>query len=358
MARYRYKTYRRRPSRHRKQLYYGLALAVVVVVFFFIRSGSKKRLKESLAGEGQSPTQQQQTLKPVANLLESSLRPEPVPAVRRPVEKLLSPLQAGAEPNLLRTVGQNAKATAIISQAEQDIAAGRIVEARDKLNEVLGMPLTATQLTILKERLSALAEKWLFSRDYYPGDTLCGTYEVGPGEILSGIAKRYKVPYEALLGINNISRPEALRAGETIKVINGPFNAIVYRSAFVMDLYLQSTYVRSFKVGLGSPDRPTPTGLWQIDEDGKLIKPSWTDPDTGRLYDGSDPDYPLGSRWIGLEGVQGNAKDRTGFAIHGTKKPEEIGMASSKGCIRLHNGDAILVYSLLVPVYSELRVVD
>ena len=342
MARYRYKSYRRRPSRRRRQLYYVLTLAAIVVVFLFIRSGNKKRIKETHAGEDLLPSQRQEASDPAASLFETSRKPEPLP-------KLLPLPQEGE---------QNAEAVAFIGQAEQDITAGRIVAARDKLNEALRMPLTANQQVTIKKWLSALADRWLFSRDYYPGDTLCSTYEVKPGEILSDIAKRHKIPYQALLEINNIARPEALRAGETIKVVNGPFNAIVYRSAFVMDLYLQSTYVRSFRVGLGSPESPTPTGLWRVKQDGKLIKPSWTDPDTGRLYEGSDPDYPLGSRWIGLDGIQGSAKGRTGFAIHGTKKPEEIGTASSKGCIRLHNGDAILMYNLLTPVYSELRIVD
>lgn len=350
MARYRYKSYKRRPSKRRKQLYYALGLVAVIVVFFIARSGDEDSVTESLAVEG-STSSRLQPLNPAANIIEIPLKPEPVP-------KLISTLQADAEPNLLRAAGENARATSILGGAADDIAKGRIIAARDKLNEVLGMPLTAVQRSIVKDKLSELAEKWLFSRDSYPGDRLCDGYKVESGEMLSDIAKRYKVPYEVLLGINNISRPEALRAGETIKVINGPFNAIVYRSDFVMDLYLQNTYVRSFKVGLGTSERPTPTGLWKVKSDGKLIRPTWTDPDTGRLYAGDDPDYPLGSRWIGLEGVQGSAKDRTGFAIHGTKNPEEIGKPSSRGCIRLYNGDAILMYSLLVPVHSDLRVVD
>ncbi len=351
MARYRYKSYRRRPSQLRKQVYYGLAVVVIIVVFLFIRSGSKKRVEQSHAVGVPASSERREEIDSVAGLSETSQRPEPVP-------KLLSSLGAVAEPNLLRTAVQNAKAASIINQAEQDIATGRVLEARDKLNDILRIPMPAAQQAIVKKKISTLAERWLFSRDYYPGDILCGTYQVRPGEVLSDIAKRHKVPFQVLLGINNISRPEALRAGETIKVINGPFNAIVYQSAFVMDLYLQSTYVCSFQVGLGSPDRPTPMGFWRVKEAGKLIKPSWTDPDTGRQFEGSDTDYPLGSRWIGLEGIEGSAKGRTGFAIHGTKNPEEIGKASSRGCIRLHNGDAILVYGLLVPVYSELRVVE
>ena len=143
-----------------------------------------------------------------------------------------------------------------------------------------------------------------------------------------------------------------------IKVFNGPFHAIVYRSTFTMDLYLQNTYIRSFTVGLGRPGRETPTGIWRVRQGGKAHATTWRDPDTGKVYQPEDPDYPLGSRWIALEGLSGAAKGRTGFGIHGTKDPEQIGKAESRGCIRLHNGDVILIYNLLVPVFSTVEVVD
>ena len=167
-----------------------------------------------------------------------------------------------------------------------------------------------------------------------------------------------KVPYELLMQINGIQRARALQAGRAIKVIHGPFHAKVNRSTFTLDLYLQDMYVRSFKVGLGKTGYETPTGHWRVQDHGKLIKPPWTDPDTGRLYKSTDPDYPLGSRWIGLEGVDGAAKGRTGFAIHGTKDPEQIGTAGSRGCIRMYNEDAILMYNLLVPLNSQVDVSD
>ena len=125
-----------------------------------------------------------------------------------------------------------------------------------------------------------------------------------------------------------------------------------------MDLYLQDTFVRSFPVGLGKEGMETPSGLWLVKPDGKLIKPTWTDPITGKTYKAHDPDYPLGSRWIGLEGLSGQARGRDGFAIHGTKDPNEIGKPSSQGCIRLHNGDAILFYDILMPGVSQIEVVD
>ena len=234
----------------------------------------------------------------------------------------------------------------------------RIIEARDKLNELLPMANDKQQQFIIKKHLSDLAEVWLFSRKLFPNDNLCTTYRVKPGDQLRTIAKEFKIPYELIMQLNNIKRPELLKASQTLKVINGPFNAKVFLSAFTMDVYLQDTFIKSFHVGVGKPDMKTPTGLWQVKADGKMVKPPWPDPVSGQILHYGDPGYALGSRWIGLEGITGNAVGRTGFGIHGTKDPETIGTPSSRGCIRLHNGNVIIVYNLLYPVRSQVRVVE
>jgi LysM repeat protein len=239
-----------------------------------------------------------------------------------------------------------------------DAKPARIIDARERLNETLPMPMSERQRALVKKQLSELADKWLFSRTIFPNDKLTSSYKVLPGDLLAGIGKQYKVPHEILMEINKMSRPEVLQAGDTIKVINGPFHVRVYRSTFTMDLYLQDTFVRSFPVGLGKPGMETPTGLWVVKKGGKMIAPRWTDPISGRTYEPEAPDYPLGSRWIGLEGLKGDATGRMGFAIHGTKDPEGIGTASSQGCIRLNDGNAIFVYNLLVPGESRVEVVE
>ncbi len=268
------------------------------------------------------------------------------------------------EPNLSEiapkpTSEPNPQAAKLITEAMAllDAKPARIIDARDRLNETLPMPMSRQQQGVVKKQLSELADKWLFNRVIFPQDRLCSVYKVKAGDQLRTIGKMHKVPHEILLQINKITRPEALQAGETIKVINGPFHTRIYRSTFTMDLYLQNTFVRSFPVGLGRENMETPTGLWSVTAD-KMITPTWTDPMTGKTYEAEDPDYPLGSRWIGLKGVKGEAIGRTGFAIHGTKVPNEIGTTSSQGCIRLHNGDAILLYNLLVPSYSRVEIVE
>jgi lipoprotein-anchoring transpeptidase ErfK/SrfK len=288
--------------------------------------------------------------------------PEPLPEPEKE-SPAAAPKQDLSDVASIPDVAPNPEAAALIAQAMALMGEepGRIIEARTKLTQAFRMPMSRQQRTFVKDQLSELAKKWLFSNTIYPDDKLCGSYRVQPGDQLRTIAKKYKVPWEILLKINKISRPELLRAGETIKVVEGPFHARVDRSSFNLDLYLQDkTFIRSFRIGLGKPGRETPTGLWRVRAPGKgkLIKPPWPDPDTGKMYYAEDPDYPLGSRWIGLDGLEGNAKGRTGFGIHGTKDPEQIGKADSRGCIRMYNGDVILVYDLFEEGISTVRVAE
>lgn len=58
------------------------------------------------------------------------------------------------------------------------------------------------------------------------------------------------------------------------------------------------------------------------------------------------PNNPVGIAWIGL--------DKTGYGIHGTPLPEQIGRTESHGCFRLANWDAQLMLAL---AWTGLRVV-
>ena len=279
------------------------------------------------------------------------------PAVSK-TEPVSEPCSTSAAP--APAVDPNAKIASGISEAMSCLNAQppRIIEARDKLNDLLRESLTPLQTAYIKEQLSALSDKWLFSRTIFPQDGLCGSYTVKPGDLFAIIGRQFKVPYEILMDINKVKNAQALQAGQTLKIVNGPFHARVFRSTFKLDLYLQDTYVKTFDVGLGKPGMETPKGLWIAKSDGKLIRPDWTDPVTGKVYNSDSPDYPLGDRWISLDGVQGDAKDRIGFAIHGTNEPNTIGTASSQGCIRMKNEDVLSVYNILIPGFSQVEVVD
>ncbi len=60
------------------------------------------------------------------------------------------------------------------------------------------------------------------------------------------------------------------------------------------------------------------------------------------------PNNPVGVAWIGL--------DKTGYGIHGTPTPEQVGRTESHGCFRLANWNAEYLVKLVwvgMPVYVE-----
>lgn len=332
---------------------------MIVIVGIVILIQTRKKKQAAAAPEPEIPTVSLPEVLPE----ERSVSAEPALAVPEPAPEPVPPAMSQGEPEPTAVIKPaepepSEEVKALIEQAVEARKAGKVIASRDLLNDVLKHPLSETVRQEVKSQLSKLSERWLLSRDVLTDDTLTEIYKVQRGDLLANIGNECKVPYQILQQINGIIRAEQLQAGQNIKIIRGPFNAVVSRSTYTLDLYLQDKYIKSYKVGLGLPNRQTPTGLWRVKPGDKLIKPTWTDPDTGRTYIADDPDYPLGSRWIGLEGLEGEAKGRTGFAIHGTKDPETIGTQSSKGCIRLFNGDVIELYNLLFAGHSLVRVVD
>ena len=329
-------------------IFLGLLVAIAITAFFYNPFGSDK------------PKQVADEQEPVVLQDQIKLQEQSLPDVNVLADNTLTKTDANQAAAIIDPIAQaSAKIDEDIQKARDCMQAQppKVIEARDRLNETLHLEITPQQSQLIRDELSKIADIWLFSNKIFPSDTLCGVYKVQSGDVFQNIAKPYKVPYEVIMTINGMTDPRALRVGQALKIVNGPFHAKVYRSSSRMDIYLQNTFVKSFPVGLGKPGYETPTGMWIAKPSGKLIAPTWTDPDTGRVYEAEDPDYPLGSRWVSLEGVSGDSLGRTGFAIHGTKAPEEIGQATSRGCIRLHNGDAILVYNMMEPGLSQVEVI-
>ena len=381
-----YPTRKQQKSRRMRNI--GMTLiALIVALVIFNRTFKDKPVQEPanesevpysdvLSSESSEPMVESgpiTILNPAVAAAEPTPKPQPIStpepeAISQPVEE--APIEAAPKPAPLPVITEPLVTTDALDeessqQAKDDVEAalklrdaGKIIEARELLNDTLNEKLSPNLRSAVKFQLSKLAEKWLFSGEVFAGDKLTGRYQVQRGDHLEGIAKQYKVPYELLMQINGIDRPELLRAGQHIKVIEGPFNVVVYKSNFTMDLYLQNKYIKTYRVGLGKAEYETPSGRWQVESGGKLIKPTWTDPDTGKTYVGNDPDYPLGSRWIAIEGIDDATRPRTGFAIHGTKDPDSIGTRSSRGCIRLYNGDVVEVYNLLYGGISEVQIKD
>lgn len=234
--------------------------------------------------------------------------------------------------------------------------AADILKIRDGLTRSFMLGLSEANRASVRKMFAELADHWLFTKRVLPGDTLCERYTVQAGDTLKKISERYKLPPEFLMQINNIKSARLLQVGQELKGVHGPFHIKLRCSENRVDLYLQKTYVKSYDIAPGQSGQEIPTGGWKICA--KHIQPRWSDPQTGRAYESTDPDYPLGARWIGLEGVRGHAAGRTGFAIHGNKDRRSPGKVRPSGGIALSNANVIELYNMLGPEFSRVEVLE
>jgi len=155
-----------------------------------------------------------------------------------------------------------------------------------------------------------------------------------PGGTLSEVAEQYNVPWRYLERLNRVSA-DRVRAGAKLKVIRGPFGAVVDLSDFEITIHSHGYYVASYKIGIGQKGQSTPIGEFKVGE--KLENPTYY-PQGEPVVSADDPKNPLGEHWLSIG---------DGYGIHGTIDPGSIGRAASKGCIRMRNEDIEQVYDML-----------
>lgn len=259
-------------------------------------------------------------------------------------------------------VPDSAPTSSALSAARTQIAAGDLLAARASLNADLSSgQLGASDSAETRKLLSDISQVVYFSPKRFPDDPFGGTYNVAPGDNLAKIGAKFEITPGFLQRLNGITDPKKLRAGQTIKIVKGPFHAVVTKHDFTLDVYMGppgergSLFVTQLKVGLGKDDS-TPTGVWAVKAGGKLKNPKFWGAGGLKPIDADDPKNPLGEYWIALAGMDGQAVGKDGYGIHGTIDPSSIGTQASLGCIRLKDEDIALVYDLLVDGKSTVTV--
>jgi lipoprotein-anchoring transpeptidase ErfK/SrfK len=355
-----------RSSRHSSRVIAGLLLVVVVLGLVSVMHRTE-RTKADPAPVNTGPANPPAT------------RPESTPAQDSQPRTTITPQRRSEPSSPQPTTGPSTQpaqaripvaSKTALADASALRAAGKTLQARKILNDaLLSGTLSAPEADAARAQIAELNQSIIFSTTRFADDEFGGTYSVQPGDVLQRIASRFDVTPEVLQKLNGLSDPRKLRAGATIKVIRGPFHAVVSKKRFEIDLYIGSLpgvpatgtatpmYVRSFRVGLGKDDS-TPVGLWKVKPQNKLRNPTYYSPRGEGIIDADDPENPLGERWIGLEGIDGHAVGKESYGIHGTIDPKSIGKMESMGCIRLLNEDVEWVFDLLTEGKSYVQIVD
>ena len=113
----------------------------------------------------------------------------------------------------------------------------------------------------------------------------------------------------------------------------------------MVSVFRRGDLVKTYKVAVGEPKYPTPTGRFDVQSMQKnptwnVPKSEWAGDLAGEVIPGGDPKNPLVARWIGFNGSVG---------FHGTKSIGSLGSAASHGCVRMRPDDVIDLYERVQP---------
>jgi lipoprotein-anchoring transpeptidase ErfK/SrfK len=275
------------------------------------------------------------------------------------------PGAGGAAPaGTLTPTASTSAVQSLVSEGDRLVASGKLVEARAVYSRALLHPEAASaDKAALRTKLTTINDDLVFSTKVTPGDPLVESYKVVSGDSLVRIRRNQElaVDWRFIQRVNRMANPNALKVGQTLKLVRGPFHAVVNKSEYRMDVFTGAPdepdrwiYIRSYRVGLGEGNS-TPVGTYTVKRNSKLVNPHWVNPRTGEKFDANDPKNPIGEYWIGWQGVGASAVN-TGYGIHGTIEPDSIGQQRSMGCVRLGSEDVAQVYEMLVEEVSVVKV--
>lgn len=168
-------------------------------------------------------------------------------------------------------------------------------------------------------------------------------YTAVKGDTIYTIARKFDLGVVEVLAANKGITPKTLTPGTELIIPTLYIIPDVYRKGIVINLaelrlynFLDDGSVMTFPIGIGKEGWQTPTGDTRITL--KRENPTWTPPESIRAENPELPESippgpknPLGKYAMSL-GI-------SGIAIHGTNKPNSIGLRASHGCIRMYPED-------------------
>jgi LysM repeat protein len=221
-----------------------------------------------------------------------------------------------------------------LAQIEKHLVTGQLADALKQLTVWYGnQELTPAQQRLVQDLLGNLAGTVIYSREHH----LTQPHKVQTGERLEDIAKKYNVTAELLAKINGIGETAPIVPGEELKVVKGPFSAVIDVNKRQCILLLDGCYAGSFSLSdVGVVVAKNSQPLQELTVTQKTVGPIYNGP-AGEVPAG-DPTNPLGQHLLGL----GNE-----FAIHGAPKAPSQHSTMPEGGIRLTDQDLVEVFDIL-----------
>jgi L,D-transpeptidase ErfK/SrfK len=188
------------------------------------------------------------------------------------------------------------------------------------------------------------------------------------GDTLPDIARHFSLGNNAIGAANPGVDMWAPEAGERVVLPlsfilpDAPRKGIVVNLATMRLFHYKgdgpSLAVSTYPVGVGTKERPTPTGPMRVER--KTARPTWHVPASiaedhrkkGDILPAAVPPGPLNPL-----GEYALYLSKSGYLIHGTNKPASIGLKATNGCMRLYPENIKMLFSD-TPVSTPVVIVN
>lgn len=227
-----------------------------------------------------------------------------------------------------------------ISKAQELEAKGDLLEAKSAYQGLINELPSSAEIVNWQKKVEELNIRVLFSTVITPKSSL---YEIKPGDTLVKIAKEFKTTVELIMKSNNLTG-DRIVPGRKIKLWTAPFSIVVDKSDNTLILQSDGEVIKTYIVSTGA-NNSSPAGNFKIVN--KLPNPTWFK--AGAVVPAESPANILGTRWLGF--------NLSGYGIHGTTDPKNLGKQVTQGCVRMSNSEVEELYTI-VPVGTEVTIFD
>lgn len=209
---------------------------------------------------------------------------------------------------------------------------GELSQALLLLSDWYGDPsLSASETSEVNALLGQLAGSVIYSTEH----RLEPPYMVQAGERLETIAKKYEVPWQLLAKINGITSADQLQPGQELKVMRGPFSALIDISQRKMTLMLDRRYAGRFSLDIDT-SVTVEEGHWEVNQ--KLLTPA------NVSLPGTGPTTPSEERSLMLSSASGDASQVA--ILRGATATNSLAEPTGR-VLRMNPTDAADVFDIL-----------
>ena len=214
---------------------------------------------------------------------------------------------------------------------QEMVTNGDIRNALKTLSPYYEADLTQAQQIQMLAWLDQLAGKVIYSTEHLLSPN---AYVVQANDTLESIAQKWNVPPQLIFNVNSskIGTPSNLLPGTELKIIEGPFNAVINLERQELTLFLQGMYAGRFKIEIGQDGQGIDHGSFIVEQ--KSLGKNYSV--NGQSIAAATPENPYGKYWIGLN---------SNVSIHESNPLP--GQVDTRGSIRLATKDAADVFGIL-----------